>query len=127
MPGRDTAPGFLLRGLSSATKWSAIFGETNPRCENATTGGAALRSTSRPGDVLYFPCIQQGSTDRARGRVCSDVFVHGAAGHDGAHHATLEPGLVERRVLAFRLELGGVQNPGGVEVDHDDIGRASLP
>ncbi len=45
---------------------------------------------------------------------------------DGADHAALKPRLVERRVLAFRLELGGVEHPRGVEVEHDHVRRASL-
>ena len=35
----------------------------------------------------------------------SHVFVDRPAGDDGAHDAALHPGLVERRVLAFRFQL----------------------
>src|SRR6478735_8773455 len=119
MPGRDTAPGFCC-AIFLQPQVVSSFGETNPRCENATTGTAALRSESRPASSTERGVLLAGVRPSARGRANSDVFVHGAAGHDGAHHATLEPGLVERRVLAFRLELGGIQHPRRVEVDHDD-------
>src|SRR4030081_2022782 len=49
MPGRDTAPGFLLQRLSSAE--GGRFGQTNPSCESATMGGAALRYKSMPSFV----------------------------------------------------------------------------
>ena len=44
MPGRDTAPGFLLRDCAAAA--GGNFGETNPRCQSATLGEAASRSKS---------------------------------------------------------------------------------
>src|SRR4029078_222525 len=43
MPGRDTAPGFCC-AIFLHHQVVSSFGETNPRCENATTGRAALRS-----------------------------------------------------------------------------------
>jgi len=47
MPGRDTAPGFLLQRLSSAE--GGRFGQTNPSCESATLarGGGAIQVTQR--------------------------------------------------------------------------------
>ena len=43
--------------------------------------------------------------DREGDQRRSYVFVDGAAGDDGAHHAAGQAGFIERRVLAFRFEL----------------------
>ena len=64
MPGRDTAPGFLLRGrwlqgLSSAE--GAVWpDEPKLRKRNNGRSGMAVQVTAqrrRPDGVLYFSCI----------------------------------------------------------------------
>src|SRR5262249_56346628 len=37
----------------------------------------------------------------------------------------LQPRLVERRVLAFGFELGAVEHPGSVRIEHHDVGGAA--
>jgi len=82
---------------------------------------------------LYFPCYLQGNR-RLEPRVgpydeagTSDIFVDGAAGDDGTDHTAFELGFVERRVLALRFELGGIEHPRHVGIEHDHVGGASLP
>src|SRR5258707_3132109 len=50
------------------------------------------------------------------------MLVDRSSAHDRAYHAAREPRLIERRVLALRLEVDGVKHPGYVGIDHDDIG-----
>src|SRR5215470_173284 len=74
--------------------------------------------------VLRFRSSQ---TDSAHNRAnfgigTLDMLVDGPAADDGAHHAAGEPRLVERRVLAKRFQIGGIEHPWCVGVDHDDVG-----
>src|SRR5262245_62161400 len=46
----------------------------------------------------------------------SHVFVDRAPRHDRSHHPTLQPRLVERRVLALGFELSAIEHPGHVEI-----------
>src|SRR5260370_38193966 len=50
------------------------------------------------------------------------MLVDRSSAHDRAYHAAREPRLIERRVLALRLEVDGVKHPGYVGIDYDDIG-----
>src|SRR5262249_20869340 len=83
--------------------------------------------------LLYFPVIYRETAGLGQGvgphdeAGTSDIFVDGAAGDAGADHAAFELGFVERRVLAFRFELGGIEHPRHVGIEHDHVGGASLP
>src|SRR5258705_6690800 len=53
----------------------------------------------------------------------SDMLIDRSAADDGAHDAAREPRFVERRVLALRFEIGGVEHPRRIGLDYDDVGR----
>src|SRR5262249_56635449 len=55
----------------------------------------------------------------------SHIFIDGAPADDGAHHPALQARLVERGILALRLEPVGVEYPGDVDIDHDHVGRCA--
>src|SRR3979490_2152753 len=59
-----------------------------------------------------------------------DMLIHRPAADDGAHDAARKPRFVERRVLALRFEIAGIEHPGRIGVDHDNVGgraRAQRP
>jgi len=119
MPGRDTAPGFLLPDVCCkdyrAPKGPVWPDEPKLRKRNNGRSGMAVQVTASVVDrtvSCIFPVFNRMRPIDTCRRAASDVFVHGPAGHDGAHHASLQSRLVERRVLAFRLELGGIEHPG---------------
>ena len=51
------------------------------------------------------------------------MFVDGASADDSTHDPTGEARFVERRVLALRFEVGRIEYPRCIGVDHDDVGR----
>src|SRR5450755_2043543 len=51
-----------------------------------------------------------------------DMLIDRSSADDGAHHAAREPRFVERRVLALRFEIGGIEHPRYLGIDHDDVG-----
>src|SRR4029079_17648996 len=54
------------------------------------------------------------------------VVVDEPPGNEGLKRASLKLGFVERRVLRFRAKLVGLDGPGRIEVNQNDVGRGAL-
>ena len=129
MPGRDTAPGFLLAGSFVGRRRPGILAKrTHVAKTQQWAERHAIQVTARHRRrtmSCIFLYLTAADRSRGRGPQTYSYTVRPATMVRTTRPCSLR--LVERRVLAFRLELGGVEHPGRVEVDHDHVGRAALP